>query len=103
VHIEVGGECHQEWSMPQYLTVIAVRHHDPAIPNDPEFVDLHAVRLCGALLDLRERSLEARAGRELLQSAGALSLGPRAVRALDAELKGAALRVSAAFGIEPGR
>ena len=49
VHVEVGGECHQEWSLPQYLTVMAVRHHDPEIPADPEFVDLHAVRLCGAL------------------------------------------------------
>lgn len=103
VHLEVGGECHQEWSLPQYLTVIAVRHHDPEIPADPEFVDLHAVRLCGALLDLREPALAARAAREILQSAQALALGPRAVRAADAELKGAALRVSAAFGIEPGR
>jgi HD-like signal output (HDOD) protein len=103
VHLEVGGECHQEWCLPQYLTVIAVRHHDPEVPADPDFVDLHAVRLCGALLDLREPPLAARAARELLQSARALALGPRAVRALDAELKGAALRVSAAFGIEPGR
>jgi HD-like signal output (HDOD) protein len=103
VHLEVGGECHQEWSLPQYLTVIAVRHHDPEIPADPEFIDLHAVRLCGALLDLREPSLAARAGRELLQSAQALALGPRAVRALDAELKGTALRVGAAFGLEQGR
>jgi hypothetical protein len=89
--------------MPQYLTVIAVRHHDPVVPGDPEFVDLHAVRLCGALLDLRDPFLEARAGREVLQSAGALGLGPRAVRALDAELKAGALRVSKAFGIEPVR
>ncbi len=103
VHLEVGGECHQEWSLPQYLTVIAVRHHDPEIPADPEFVDLHAVRLCGALLDLREPALAARAARELLQSAQALALGPRAVRALDSELKGTALRVDAAFGLESGR
>ncbi len=103
VHVEVGGECHQEWNLPQFLTVIAVRHHDPAVPADPEFTELHAVRLCGALLDLREPFVAGRAAGEIVQSAGALSLGPLAVRALDAELRSASLRVSSAFGVEPGR
>jgi HD-like signal output (HDOD) protein len=102
VHVEVGAECHQEWNLPQYLTVIAVRHHDPEIPADAEFAELHAVRLCGALVDLREPPLAARAAREIAQSAGALGLQPPAVRALDAELRRAALRVGTAFGVGPG-
>jgi HD-like signal output (HDOD) protein len=100
VHLEVGGECHQEWNLPQYLTVIAVRHHDLEVPADPEFVDLHAVRLCSALLDLRLPALAARAAREIGQSARALGLEPPAVRALDAELRRAAVRVGTAFGVE---
>lgn len=100
VHLEVGGECHQEWNLPRYLTVIAVRHHDREIPADPDFVDLHAVRLCGALLDLRLPALAHRAAREVPQSATALGLGPPAVRALDAELRRAAARAGTAFGIE---
>lgn len=100
VHVEVGGECHQEWSLPQYLTVIAVRHHDREIPAEPEFVDLHAVRLCGALLDLRLPARAAQAAQEITQSAGALGLAPPAVRALDAELRRAAIRMGTAFGIE---
>lgn len=102
VHVEVGGECHQEWNLPQYLTVIAVRHHDREIPADPEFAELHAVRLCGALLDLREPHAAPRAAREIVQSARALGLEAPAVRALDAELRRAAARVGAAFGLGPG-
>ena len=103
VHVEVGGECHQEWNLPRYLTVIAVRHHDPAIPPDPEFAELHAVRLCGALLDLREPSVAARAAGEIVQSARALALDPLAVRAVDAELRSAAQRAASAFGMDPPR
>jgi HD-like signal output (HDOD) protein len=100
VHVEVGGECHQEWNLPRYLTVMAVRHHDREIPPDPEFVDLHAVRLCGALLDLRSGGPAARAARETVQSAAALGLGPPAVRAVDADIRAAAGRAAIAFGIE---
>ncbi|HVO21302.1 MAG TPA: HDOD domain-containing protein [Anaeromyxobacter sp.] len=103
VHVEVGGECHQEWNLPQYLTVIAVRHHDPVVPADAEFAELHAVRLCGALLDLREPFLAARAAGEIVQSARALALDSLAVRAVDAELRSAAQRVASAFGVDPGR
>lgn len=103
VHGEVGAECHQEWQLPQYLTVIAVRHHERQIPAEPEFVDLHAVRLAGALLDLRDDDTAPRAAAEVVQSAGALGMSALAVRTLDAELRDAAQRVAAAFGIESAR
>jgi HD-like signal output (HDOD) protein len=99
VHVEIGAECHQEWQLPQYLTVIAVRHHDREVPAEPEFVDLHAVRLTGALLDLRGEDTS-RAALEVVQSAAALGLSPLAVRSLDAELREAAQRVASAFGLE---
>jgi HD-like signal output (HDOD) protein len=101
VHLEVGGECHQEWDMPQYLTVIAVRHHDEAVPGGDEFADLHAVRLTAAVHDLRaEPEAAARAAAEVVQSAGALGLTPNAVRALAAELRDVTQRVAAAFSLE---
>ncbi|HET6410809.1 MAG TPA: HDOD domain-containing protein [Anaeromyxobacter sp.] len=99
VHVEVGGECHQEWNLPRFLTVIAVRHHDREIPADPEFSELHAVRLCGALADLRAGFRPGRAGGEIAQSARALGLDPPAVRAIEAELRRAAQRVGIAFGL----
>lgn len=101
VHLEIGGEVHQEWNMPQYLTVIAVRHHDPAVPADEEFRELHAVRLAAALHDLQAEPLRAaRAAGEVVQSAGALRLSPHAVRALSAELRGAAQRATSAFAVD---
>lgn len=104
VHLDVGGEAHQEWSLPQYLTVIAVRHHDPEIPGDPEFADLHAVRLAGAIADLRAGAaadvVARRAAAELVQSAGALGRSPLQVRSLAAELRDGEQRVASSFGIE---
>lgn len=61
VHVELGAEAHQIWDLPHYLTVLCVRHHDEAVPADPEFVDLHLVRLTSALADLREPAFAARA------------------------------------------
>ena len=98
VHAEVGGEAHQAWNLPQYLTVLAVRHHDPEIPASEEFVDLHAVRLASAIDDLRG-PFAGRGARELVQSAGALQLGPFAVRALAADLREAEARTAVLFGI----
>ncbi|MFO0583391.1 MAG: HDOD domain-containing protein [Anaeromyxobacter sp.] len=103
VHVEVGADCHQEWSMPQYLTVIAVRHHEPTIPAGAEFADLHAVRLASALACLREPTMAPRAAAEVAQSAQALAMDPYAVRSVDAELREAGQRAAAAFGIEPAR
>jgi HD-like signal output (HDOD) protein len=100
IHSEVGGEAHQAWNLPHYLTVLAVRHHDPEIPAGEEFVDLHAVRLASAVDDLRG-PFACRGAREIVQSAGALQLGPFAVRALAAELREAEARTAALFGIRP--
>jgi HD-like signal output (HDOD) protein len=99
VHLEIGGEVHQEWNLPQYLTVIAVRHHDSLVPPDPEFRDLHQVRLVAALHDLAaEPALAARAAAELVQSAAALGMGPFQVRQLNAEMRAAEQRLG--FGVE---
>jgi len=101
VHVELGAEVHQDWQLPQYLTVLAVRHHDALVPADPEFADLHVVRLAAAVHDLKASPLVAhRAAEEVLQSAGALRLDPNGVRALATELKQAEERVAAAFGLD---
>ncbi len=103
VHLEIGGELHQAWALPQYLTVLAVRHHDPEIPADPEFTDLHLVRLAAAVHDLKAAppAQPSRAAAELVQSAAALRLDPNAVRALAGELRQAGEKVATAFGLGP--
>jgi HD-like signal output (HDOD) protein len=97
LHVDLGGEAHQIWALPHYLTVLCVRHHDEAVPGDPEFVDLHLVRLASALADLREPLWAARAAGEVVQSAGALRLDAFAVRAVAAELRQAEARAGRAF------
>jgi HD-like signal output (HDOD) protein len=101
VHVELGAEAHQIWELPHYLTVLCVRHHDEAIPADPEFVDLHLVRLTSALADLREPAFAARAAAEVVQSAGALGLDPYAARAILADLRQAEERSSAWYALGP--
>ncbi len=103
VHLELGGELHQEWQLPQYLTVLSVRHHDDAIPDDAEFTDLHVVRLVAALYDLRSgSSFGWRASKELVQSAAALRLEAHAIRALASELSQIEQKVITSFGLEGG-
>ena len=98
VHVEVGGEVHQEWNLPQYLTVLCVRHHDDAVPADPEFADLHVVRLVSALEDLRrDPAVRPHAQVELAQSAEVLRVDPLAARALFAELRTTSERVARTF------
>ena len=101
VHVELGGEAHQIWGLPQYLTVLCVRHHDAAIPAEPEFVDLHLVRLTSALADLRDPAFAARAAAELVQSAGALGLDPYSVRAILADLRQSEARTGASYALGP--
>jgi hypothetical protein len=101
VHVELGAEVHQDWQLPQYLTVLAVRHHDAGIPADAEFIDLHVVRLAAAVHDLKAEPATAwRAADEILQSAAALRLDANAVRALAAELRQAEEKVAVTFGLD---
>jgi HD-like signal output (HDOD) protein len=100
VHLAVGAEVHAEWHLPQYLADIGARHHEPVVPPGPATLDLHVVRLAAAVQDLREEPAFAhRAAAELMQSAAALGLGPRDVRAFAAELRAGSQRLAAAFGV----
>ncbi len=100
IHLEVGADLHQEWKLPQYLTVLAVRHHDAAIPEGAEFLDLHVVRIAQAVHDLRAGAPEAaRAARELVQSAAQLGLPPAEIRVVAAELKQAEAKAATTFGL----
>ncbi|MBS2022662.1 MAG: HDOD domain-containing protein [Deltaproteobacteria bacterium] len=88
VHVPLGGEVHQEWQLPQYLTDLAALHHERTVPEGPEFVDLHVVRLVAAVHDLRnDLSVAVRAADEVLQSATALHLRESEVRSIGGELK----------------
>lgn len=102
VHVAVGAEVHQGWELPDYLLVLAVRHHDVQLPPGPEFRDLHVVRLTAAVHDvLWDPAAAPRAAREIVESAAALRLDANAVRALAGELRQAEERVQATFHLAP--
>jgi HD-like signal output (HDOD) protein len=102
VHVEVGGECHQEWTLPSHLTALCVRHHEEHVAAEPELAGLHVVRLASAVHLLRQdAALHRGAPAEIADSAAALSLDPRQVRALDAEVRLASAKVEQAFAVEP--
>lgn len=100
VHLEVGGEVHQEWKLPSHLTLLCVRHHDEDLPAGAEFVDVHCVRLASALALWRSQpEWAARAPTEVLGSARALGLNPFELRSLDAEVRRSSERMTA---VAPG-
>ena len=103
VHVEVGRQVHQEWKLPEHLTALAARHHEPSLPRDPALSSLHLVRLASALQLLAEAPASYPAApREAIDSARALGLGPARVQALAVELREAGEWVRLLFGEESG-
>lgn len=103
VHVEVGRQVHQEWKLPDHLSVLAAHHHERTLPHKPELGPLHLVRLTSALHLLGEApGVNPAAPAEVLDSARALGLGPARVRALATELVEAGDWVRLLFGEERG-
>lgn len=104
VHVEIGGEVHASWNLPRFPTLVAMRHHDLGLPVDREYVDVHIVRLCSALVQVRRqpwRLPQVRA--EVDESAAALRLDAFALRSLDTQLRHEMESVLAAFQHAPRR
>lgn len=98
VHVEIGGEVHQAWSLPRFPTLVAVRHHDLDLPGDGEYVDVHIVRLVSALIQFRRHAWRFESIRnEVNQSCAALGINAYVLRSLDTQLKDELAHVSSAF------
>ena len=98
VHVEIGGEVHQAWSLPRFPTLVAMRHHDLDLPADGEYVDVHIVRLVSALVQFRRHPWRFEAIRnEVNQSCTALHINAHLLRALDTQLKDELMHVGSAF------
>ena len=102
VHVEVGGDVHASWNLPRFPTLVAMRHHDLGLPTDNEYVDVHVVRLCSALVQLRRQPWRVNQVRaEVDESAGVLNLDVYALRSLDTQLRQEMETVLAAFNHPP--
>jgi len=104
VHVEIGGEVHQHWSLPRFSTLVTMRHHDLALPVDGEYREVHVVRLVSALVQLRRQPWRARATQaEVDESCAALGLDGYALRSLDTQLRAELSTVAQAFAEKPRR
>jgi HD-like signal output (HDOD) protein len=98
VHVEVGGEVHQAWSLPRFPTLVAMRHHDLNLPSDGEYVDVHVVRLVSALIQFRRSPWRFETIRnEVNQSCAALGVDAFVLRSLDTQLKDEQAHVGHSF------
>ncbi len=93
VHGSLGAELATRWSLPVYVAQICGQHHDAELPLSPELTDLHVVRLVSSLRLLRAApDLNACAASELPQSAHALQIDPRQLRAMEGDLQALAIK-----------
>lgn len=88
VHVEIGTDIHAHWSLPRFPTLVTSRHHDLLLPTDPEFIDVHNVRLVSALVQFRRQSWRApQIQAEVDESCQVLQLDGFALRSLDTQLR----------------
>lgn len=102
VHVEIGGEVHADWSLPRFPTLVAMRHHELSLPDDGEYVDVHAVRLCSALVQVRRQPWRVEQVRaEVDESCKALRIDGFVLRSLDTQLRTEIENVLASFDHRP--
>ena len=95
---------HVDWSLPRFATLVAVRHHELNLPTDGEYIDVHIVRLCSALVQLKRQRwrIELLRG-EIDESCRALNLDGYALRTLDTQIRSDIDAVHASFDPRPRR
>lgn len=104
IHVEVGAEMHATWRLPTGLGRLCARHHDEVVPDAPENVELHLVRVASGFAALRfEPSRAGHLAGQITQSLGVLGLGARVLPNLRKRMHQHAQRVSLMFEVaDPG-
>jgi HD-like signal output (HDOD) protein len=97
VHVEVGCVLHRIWSLPVHQADICRDHHHPEIPDDPEHMDLHILRLVSGIHRLVRDPLDGARLAETRQSLAAMRLVRRGVKRLHQEMVGQVARVALLF------
>lgn len=100
VSVEVGVRMHQVWSLPKRLALVCAHQHDDVVPPEADVLELHIVRVVAALNALRAGNY-VRPGLvdHARQSLAALRIDRFQLRALNAEIRELAQRVTDLFGV----
>jgi len=96
--VEVGGDLHLVWGLPEYLTRVCLRHHDFEVPSGMEFWDIHILRLAEGFHRLLQDPGDCRGLHETRQSLQALGLSYLSALRLYVLTKAETERVQALFG-----
>ncbi|MEW5738596.1 MAG: HDOD domain-containing protein [Myxococcota bacterium] len=98
VHCEIGNGVHADCGLPDSTARIALLHHALDLGEGKENIDLHVVRLCAALVQLKRQSWRADEVRaEVNESCAALKLDAYVLRALDTQIRTELETVLASF------
>ena len=98
IHVEVGGDLHLVWGLPDYLTRICLRHHDFEIPTGLEFMDIHVLRLAEGFHRLLLDPEDTQRLHETRQSLQAVGLSYRSALRFYEDMKAQIERVQVFFG-----
>jgi HD-like signal output (HDOD) protein len=95
LHVTVGTEIQKHWSLPSYLVTVCEKHHDTAVPNDPELDEVHLVRVVSGLrhIDVGQALAPAKIA-QINDSLNALGMNGFQFRAFHTEFKEIARRMS---------
>ena len=97
VHVEIGCALHELWGLPAHLGDICLHHHDPDLPDGPQQMDLHILRMVSGIHRLVKDPLDARRLDETRQSLAAMRLVRRGAFLLYREMGQHAQRVKVLF------
>lgn len=93
VQADLASAALRRWSLPEFVRNLTAFESELGLPGEPEWVDLHAVRVPASLWALRHEPASApRAPWVAVESARALGLSPQRVRTVERELADAARR-----------
>ncbi len=97
VHVEIGTAVHGIWGLPAHLQDICRRHHDPFVPDGPDDMEIHILRMVSGIHRLVKDPTDLRRLDETRQSIAAMRLVRRGVGLLHREMEQQVERVKVLF------
>jgi len=87
VHVDIGCAVHGIWGLPAHLQDICRRHHDPAVPDGADDMEIHILRMVSGVHRLVKDPTDPRRLDETRQSIEAMRLVRRGVGLLHREME----------------
>jgi HD-like signal output (HDOD) protein len=86
-HVDIGCAVHEIWGLPAHLQDICRRHHDAVVPDGPDDMEIHILRMVSGVHRLVKDPADPGHLAETRQSIGAMRLVRRGVSLLHREME----------------